>query len=324
VNDQDGASPLASVVIPTFRRPRRLADCLAALGDQTLDAGRFEVIVVDDCSGDDTSAVVAAIARTTPFALRLITRTGVNRGPAVARNLGWRAATGDVVAFVDDDCRPGPGWLEAGLGSFEAAAVGVVQGRTRAPDGVDVWGLTDWYAWQVIDGPTPHFEACNIFYRRRALVDTGGFDEQIRWPWGEDTELGWKVLAAGWDRAFAADAVVTHPVERRGMRWYVRTGLRDTTVVQVAVRYPEFRRAAYWRRWAYRREDAALVTAAGGIIAALWWRPAVLVALPYLWWRRPSVRRAHFWRLCVQTPVVDAARVAGQIRGAVRYRTFVI
>lgn len=314
-----------SVVVPTYRRPGPLGACLAALGHQTIGPASFEVVVVDDSSGDDTPHVVAAIAERSDFPLRLITRQGANRGPAVARNLGWRAARGDVVAFIDDDCQPDPGWLEAGLAAFRGAdGVGVVQGRTQAPEGVDVGGLTDWYTWQIIYGPTHHFEACNVFYRRRALEASGGFDEQIPWPWGEDAELGWKVLAAGWDRGFATAAVVTHPVERRGFRWYVRTGLRETTVVKVAATYPAFRRAAFWRPWAYRREGAAFVAAVLGGAASLRWRPAMVAALPYLWWRRPSLRQPHFLRLCLQTPLVDAARCAGMVRGAIRHQTFVV
>ncbi|MGI8751460.1 MAG: glycosyltransferase family 2 protein [Acidimicrobiales bacterium] len=312
-------------MIPTFRRPAQVVACLAALADQTIDPELFEVIVVDDSSGDDTPELVSAMAETAPFTLRLIRRTGGNRGPALARNLGWNAAGSDVIAFLDDDCVPGPPWLEAGLVPFSRDdAVGVVQGRTKAPDGVDLWGLTDWYTWQTIDAPTAHFEACNIFYRRQALAETRGFDERIPWPWGEDTELGWKVLDAGWERAFATEAVVTHPVERRGMRWYVRTGLRDSTLVGVAAAYPPFRQAAFWRPWAHRREDPALVAAIAGALVGLRWRPALLAALPYLWWRRPSIRQPHFFRLALQTPIVDAARVAGQLRGSVRYRILTI
>jgi len=330
------AGPAVSVVIPTHNRAASCAALLRRLGGQTLAADRFEVLVVDDCSTDDTPDVLASLVGEVPYRLVPL-RTPVNRGPAGARNLGWRAASAPVVAFTDDDCLPENGWLAAGVAAFEARPrLGVAQGCTRAPEGVDVSKLQGWYVWRVIPEATPYFDACNIFYRRAALAETGGFDEQIAFwstrprrgstpvAWGEDTAAGWSVVEAGWDRGFVADAGVIHDVELRGWSWHVRYGYLDRIIIALGVQHPGYRREAFWRPWAYRREDAAFIAALTGTAIAVKWRPAALAVLPYLWWRRPSIRRPRFVQMCIGNVAVDMARACGRLHGAVKYRTFVL
>src|SRR5437764_776840 len=118
----------ASIVVPTRDRPECLSRCLAALAEQRLEAGEYEIIVVDDGSSPPV-----ALGPSAPAAkVRLVRRERAG-GPAAARNAGIRIATGAVLAFTDDDCRPSPRWLEAGLAAVEAGA-GVVMGRTRADE----------------------------------------------------------------------------------------------------------------------------------------------------------------------------------------------
>lgn len=321
-DDRPGQPLAISVVVPTYRRPDRLSRLLDALAAQTLAAERFEVIVVDDCSGDATAAVLSHRARTGLVRVRALT-TASNGGPAMARNAGWRAALAPLVAFVDDDCVPVPGWLAAGLAAFDDPGVGVVQGRTAVPEGVDVTDLPTWCIWRDIDRAGPFFEACNIFYRREALAAAGGFDEAIGW-WGEDTTAGWAVVEAGWAGGFAAGAVAVHDVERRGAWWMIRNGLHERNVVLLAARHPGYRRDAFWRPWASRRRDAAFVLAALGALTATRWRWAALVALPYLWSARPPLQQPGFVRTGLETVAVDAARTAGHLYGALRHRILVI
>lgn len=315
------------MVIPTYNRSARVAGLLSLLGQQTLEPDRFEVVVVDDCSTDDTSTVIGALASRLPFSVRLTT-TPTNSGPATSRNLGWRTATAPLLAFLDDDCTPIAGWLEAGLTALrQQTRAGVIQGRTHVADDVDLIpvavGPPNWEVFHLINRPTPYFESCNIFYRREVMEATGGFDEEIAW-WGEDTAAGWRALQAGWERGFAFWAEVTHPVDRRGWAWFVRNGLNERNLVRLAAELPAYRAAAFWRPWAYRREDAAFVAALVGALVGLRFRPALLLALPYVWWKRPSMRHRSFFRLCLQIPLVDAARIAGHVRGSLDHRVFVI
>jgi glycosyltransferase involved in cell wall biosynthesis len=319
--------PSISVVIPTYRRSELIRNLLQALVQQTLPARSFEVVVVDDCSDDGTSDRVRDLVPSLPFSVQLV-RTERNGGPAVARNLGWRLARAPLIAFVDDDVSPMPGWLEAGLAALTARPeVGVMQGRTSLPPETDLtavhYGPPNWDVVHLIDKPTPQFEACNIFYRRQALEGTGGFDEVLAW-WGEDTVAAWRSLEAGWERAFAGEAEVTHPMARRGWAWFVRNGFDERNMVSVGARYPGFRREAFWRPWAFRREGAAFALAVAATVASVWFLPLLVLAAPYLWLRRPSVRHLSFFRLCVQIPVVDAARLFGHLRGSLANRVFVL
>lgn len=311
-----------SVVIPTYRRLDELIRLIDALGAQDT-ACSWEVVVVDDCSGSDTTDALPSLADRVPVPLRVLS-TPVNSGPAVARNIGWQAADASLLAFLDDDVVPHPGWLSAGLESFrQDPTLGVAQGRTEPPAGVDLQAMPLWSAWRDILQPGPYFQGCNIFYRRDALEAVGGFDEDIGW-WGEDTTVGWKVMERGWGRGWSPGAVVTHDVEWRGPRWYARMGLKETNLVLLAARHPGFRREAFWRPFAYRRRDAAFVVAVLAAVMAASWRPAAAGVAPYLWLGRPSIRRPQFLRHCLETLLVDAARTAGHLSGAVRHRAAVL
>src|SRR2546423_11745318 len=102
-------TPVVSVVIPTRGRAERLAGVVAAL-EQQRDVNAFEVIFVDDASPDGTRDELERLrsASGIPIVVQTLDR---QRGPAAARNVGWRTARAPVVAFTDDDCRPAPDWL---------------------------------------------------------------------------------------------------------------------------------------------------------------------------------------------------------------------
>jgi GT2 family glycosyltransferase len=304
-----------AVVVPTYCRPHLVARLVAALERQTLSPDRFEVIVVDNASPDDTIDRLTAIAAHSPLRLRHLVEP--TRGPAATRNAGWRSCSTELVAFVDDDCEPEPGWLAAGLAAIEADdQLGVVQGCTRKHDGVP---LGDWTLWRQVAGPSPFFEGCNIFYRRAALESAGGFDEQLA-VYGEDASLGWTVVDAGWQRGFARDAVVYHDTEERGVRYHVRTGLLERNVARIAKQHPEFRRAAFWRPWAFRRENAAFTVAVAGLLLALTGRRAgLLLALPYVRLRLPPEGHPRPTRLFCERVLVDAAQFTGMRLGSVRH-----
>lgn len=314
------------MVVPTYRRPDRLRRLLAALEAQTLALDRFEVVVVDDASLDGTAAVLAAAKADSPLNLRTIT-AAVNGGPAAARNQGWRATDAPLLAFVDDDVVPEPGWLAAGRDALAAdARLGVVQGRITTPPGTPpVALLPRWSVWREVEAPNPHFDSCSIFYRREAVAAAGGFDETHDW-WAEDTALAWKVLDAGWGRSFAAAAVAAHDVEPRPVAWFARQALSNRNVVNVAARFPEFRAEACWRPWAFRRRDASLVAAVVGIAVATVGRAplALVAALPYAWEARPPLRTGGRARTFALTAFVDAASVTGCLRGSLEHRILVL
>ncbi|HUC06042.1 MAG TPA: glycosyltransferase [Acidimicrobiales bacterium] len=319
----DAPVPEISVVFPTYKRSARLPGLFAALGALSMDPARFEVVAVDNFSQDDTYETLCSLAASAPFPTTVL-QTAFNRGPAAARNLGWRTSRAPVVAFLDDDCLPEPDWLDKALARFDTdERLGVLQGGVRGPHGFDAAAMPPWFHSQVIDGPTPYFEACNIFYRREALETTGGFDESIGW-WCEDTKLGWQVIEAGWDRSFESGSMVEHAVQQRGWKWHFDNGLLERNTVRIAAEHPGFRREAFWRSWAFRREDAGFVCAVLGLVVGLRYRPALLAMLPYLWWKRPQIGQPRPLRVMAAAMAIDAARTSSHLRAAVENKVLVI
>jgi len=146
----DPASPAVSVVIPTCGRRALLRRCLDAVLAQELDGASFEVIVVDDGHDSETLHMIRELQnepvaegdRPAPDILYLRPRSG--RGPAVARNRGWRNARAELIAFTDDDTVPQPGWLASGLATMaQAPAWSAACGRVVVPRASPKHGPTD-------------------------------------------------------------------------------------------------------------------------------------------------------------------------------------
>jgi GT2 family glycosyltransferase len=201
-------SLLVSVVIPTYRRPELLGRCLAALATQSLAADSYEVVVADDAASDSTRRQVEEYALCVSFAIRYISIVGTH-GPAAARNAGWRAARAPLIAFTDDDTKPDPGWLTAGVGALErdpelAAVTGqVIVPLTPAP--------TD-YERNEAGLESAEFVTANCFCRRDILASLGGFDERFTSAWREDSDLHFRLLECGAKLRKVPEALVLHPV----------------------------------------------------------------------------------------------------------------
>jgi GT2 family glycosyltransferase len=197
--------PPISVVVCTYNGGRTLADCLGGL--QGLDYPDYEVIVVEDGSRDASADIAAR------FHCRLI-RTA-NCGLSSARNTGWQQATGDIVAYIDDDAFPDPHWLRYLAQNFQRSshvAIGgpnlpppadrlVAQCIAKAPGGPTHVLLTDDLA--------EHIPGCNMAFRRKCLEQLGGFDPQFRVA-GDDVDICWRIQERGWSIGFSPAAMVWH------------------------------------------------------------------------------------------------------------------
>ena len=191
----------ASVVIATRNRAGLLRGCLDRLAAQTA-AGRFETVVVDNGSTDDTAAVVADAA-TRGLPVRRIAVADPNRGKA--RNAGIAAAKGATIVFCDDDTLAPPGWLAAHLAARASAAHAVVAGPIINVE-------------NALDLPPPaakHFSraflcTCNASVARSDLDAVGGFDERYDLYGWEDTDLGVRLRDRGARRVWSWDAYIYH------------------------------------------------------------------------------------------------------------------
>ena len=197
--------PKISVVVCTYNGQRTLRDCLEGL--EQLKYPNYEVIVVDDGSKDQTAEIVRE------HNVRLI-RTE-NRGLSAARNTGWEAATGEIIAYIDDDTRPDPHWLNYLASTFlksDFAGVGGPNipfpddGETanciaNSPGGPNHVLLSDTEA--------EHIPGCNMAFRKAWLQAIGGFDTQFRVA-GDDVDVCWRIQDRGGRLGFSPAAVVWH------------------------------------------------------------------------------------------------------------------
>jgi GT2 family glycosyltransferase len=200
-----GPWPRVSVVVCSFNGSRTIRQCLEGL--EKLRYRNFEVIVIDDGSQDAT----ADIAR--QYKVRLIQTE--NRGLSAARNLGQALATGEIVAYLDDDASPDPDWLSYLADTFHRTnCVGVGGPNIPFADDGEVAACvahTPGRPTHVLlsDSDAEHVPGCNMAFRRDWLRDAGGFDTQFRVA-GDDVDVCWRVRNSGGKLVFSPAAMVWH------------------------------------------------------------------------------------------------------------------
>jgi cellulose synthase/poly-beta-1,6-N-acetylglucosamine synthase-like glycosyltransferase len=311
------SDPRVSVVVPTHDRPARLARLLEGLRRQTLSAGAFEVIVVADGSPTETLSLLEREQARGGLELCVLSHSSP-RGPGAARNTGWRAARAPLVAFTDDDCVPTPDWLNAGL---RAAGPDVVIQGITLPDPTETGGLLSRSVR--VDSLGPQYETCNIFYPRAALEALGGFDERYGLtPGGEDTDLAWRAIGAGFETRLARDALVHHAVEDLGALGMLRVAARWTAPMRALADHPAARsmlyRSVFWNVWHYLLWRSALA-----LLAPRWVRQVLLTLHLVQLRRRAREAGAGGWAIPFLL-VYDLVESWAVARGAVRYRTPVL
>jgi GT2 family glycosyltransferase len=208
--------PRVSVVVCTFNGARTLRATLQ--GIERLEYPDFEVIVVDDGSTDKTAAVAAE------FDVQLI-RTP-NGGLGAARNAGAAAATGEIVAYLDDDAWPDPHWAHYLADTFDRKGSAAVGGPNIPPP--DANAVAESVAHSpggpiqvlVSDTEAEHIPGCNFSIRKDVLTELGGFDPQFRAA-GDDVDLCWRLQEAGHRISFNPAATVWHH-RRNSVRAYWR------------------------------------------------------------------------------------------------------
>jgi mycofactocin glycosyltransferase len=227
-----------TVVIPVRDRPAALARCLAGCRG-------LRVIVVDDGSAGERE-VAGAAARAGARRVRL----PASVGPGAARNAGLAQVTTPLVAFVDSDCVPAPGWLDPLLGHFADPAVAAVGPRIVA-DRNGTGGLAGgWLAayeqfGSALDlGPLPSIvrPGARVGYLPTAALvvrrdRTGrGFAEDM--TAGEDVDFVWRLAEEGWQVRYEPSAEVAHTHRVRFVPWFARRRHYGTSAAPLELRHP--------------------------------------------------------------------------------------
>ena len=257
-----------SVVVNTYNRAQSLELTLEGL--RWLDHDDFEVVVVN---GPSTDGTVELLAR---YDGRVKVLQCPERNLSASRNVGIAAAAGDIVAFIDDDAYPHPGWLNALERAFEAsdevaAAGGPVLDHTG-------WTFQAWrsYAsrfanprWEQEQGPDPSWLLClpgapvfpyttgtNSAFRRDRLVELGGFDEEFEY-YLDETDVCCRLIDRGWvvrtlDEGFVyhkflpsdirgADRIISsrYSIVKNVCYFALKHGLPATSFAELCVRLSE-------------------------------------------------------------------------------------
>lgn len=212
-------APDVSIVVPSYRDQAALEATLGALERPRANpqVKVRELIVVDDCSEPP-------LACPQPGAKLL--RRRANGGPGAARNSGWKAASSPLVAFLDSGCLPEPGWLDDLVALFADPKVGAVAPRVlAAPARTATESAARLVAYERQRSPLdmgpaeglvgpgraiPFVPAAALVVRREALEALGGFEESLRL--GEDVDLVWRLVEAGWAVRYWPRSHVAHPM----------------------------------------------------------------------------------------------------------------
>lgn len=197
--------PTISVVVCTYNGKRTIRDCMEGL--KRVDYPNFEVIVVNDGSTDGTEEIPKE------YGFKVISIP--NGGLSNARNVGMRAAKGEIVAYIDDDAIPDPQWLTYLAVTFQSTNHAGVGGPNIPP--VDDGAIAECVANApggpihvlLTDTEAEHIPGCNMAFRKSALEAIGGFDTQFRIA-GDDVDLCWRIQKQGWTLGFNPAAMVWH------------------------------------------------------------------------------------------------------------------
>ena len=208
--------PKISVIVCTFNGRRTLSECLESL--LKLEYPNYEVIVVNDGSTDRTPEIANS------YGFRVITTE--NRGLSAARNTGLKAATGEIVAYIDDDAYADPHWLRYIAGTFMNTRHVGVGGPNIAPPGDG--SIAECVAHSpgnpvhilLSDSEAEHIPGCNMAFRKAALEAIDGFDPQFRIA-GDDVDVCWRLQQKGWTLGYSPGAMVWHH-RRNSIRAYWR------------------------------------------------------------------------------------------------------
>lgn len=301
-----------TLVVPVRDRAGGLARTLATVGPVGA------VVVVDDGSGP---AQARALGRAVGGGRPGLVRHERSLGPAAARNTGWALAGTEVVAFVDADCEPEPGWLApllAHLADPEVGAVAprVVAGRASGAPGAGGAGPgrrstrleayerrrspLDMGRWPAAVAPgcrIPYVPTAALVVRRQALEQAGGFDPSLRV--GEDVDLVWRLAQAGWTIRYEPAARVVHPTRGGLGSWAYQRLAYGRSAAALHRRHhgrvPAMAAAppsvAAWALVALGRPWAAMALAAAGTarlarrlrsLERPWWEAARLAGLAHV------------------------------------------
>lgn len=316
-----------SVVIATYGRPALLTRCLEVLALQSFPRDKFEVVVVTDGPDSNTIARLTSLEHTFPYHLSFHSLPKKS-GPAAARNLGWRLAKGELIAFTDDDCLPSKEWLADYWMEYsqstrkDLALVGTVKVPISFPP-------TD-YEKNVSRLETASFITANCACNREALEKVGGLDEDFKMAWREDSALEFNLRQHEVPIIHIKTAQVTHPVRKASWGASLRDQKKCMFNALLYKKYPEMYEEEVGCRppWFYY---AIVFYSALGVLSAALCGITSLIFLSFaagfvVWFALmrlsdTSKSPSHIAEMAVTSALIPFLSVFWNVYGAIKYRT---
>jgi GT2 family glycosyltransferase len=314
-----------SVVIPTYCRPLLLMECLKMLARQKFNREDFEVIVVSDGPDLITKQTVVSWKHTGLLDIEYIPLER-KRGPAAARNMGWRMAAGTLIAFTDDDCLPDPLWLQTIWEAYQGEEMIAYSGRIIVPLPLRP---TD-YEWNIAQLEKARFVTANCVCTRKALGSIDGFDERFELAWREDSDLEFRLLQQGIPIQQLPEAIVVHPVREAGWGVSLREQKKSMFNALLYKKFPRLYRS-YIRQqpnWSFY----VMILCCGVFLAALLLEAGTLALTALgIWalllgafiWKRLA-HTSHEWphvtEIVLTSVLIPFLSVYWNLYGAVRYK----
>ena len=239
-----------TVLLPTYNRARLLREAVESLYQQTLDPRQFVVLVIDNCSSDDTPSVIAELQQKAPFEI-IYRRMEKNGGCFGSLNLGMKIAPSEIVASFDSDCWAHPEWLKRGLQGFEEGGIAFVAGHIADKPGQPV----KFFSMRngALESENPFYPSGNCFYRKSIVREMGGFDENLAFgdvgtsPIGcADSDLAWRTIEAGHKYVYRGDVIVYHEVTVAKPLAWLKAHWRMVAIPALIRRHPGLRSYLTW------------------------------------------------------------------------------
>ncbi|GLV56123.1 glycosyl transferase [Dictyobacter sp. S3.2.2.5] len=315
-----------SIVVPTYNRPAALERCLEALLLQRHPDFCYDILIVDNAVSLQTRQQVERWKRCGEQAgVCIHYLSTARRGPAAARNVGWRQSTARIIAFTDDDCLPDPGWLQAGRAAF-TEDVEAVTGRIVVPMPENP---SD-YECSTAQLENSEFATANCFYLRSSLESVGGFDERFTAAWREDSDLFFALLEKKRRWTYEPEAIVIHPV--RPGKWGVSIQQQRKSMFNALLykKHPQLYRNRIQAQppWHYYRILGTYVFFMHGLLRRSKRQAVVGIGL-WLWFtsqfclrrlRNTNHRPEHVAEMIVTSVLIPPLSIFWRLRGALKFR----
>lgn len=288
------AAVSVSIIIPALNEERMIGLCLESLARLAFAHDRFEVLVVDNGSRDRTLEIAETFRDR--LNLKIVQKTNVRI--STLRNLGARAAVGDIVAFLDADCLAQEDWLDRIVELANADGAGVLGAYYLLPDD-STWVGRTWHRYQEApkSGEVSHVPAGDLIMRRKDFLRLGGFDETIQT--NEDYELCERARKSGMQVMAYPRIGVVHLGTAQSLHVFFRKqAWHGTHVIKVFLRdvlRSHNRKAVFFAAYTL----LCVLTVTGGTAWGIIW--------PRIWW----LPAAGLAALCLPSAVLSVRQVLG-------------